>query len=170
MAIPGESSHHADSKFTEMDETIKYTYTLEPVTFSVGNIWYTYPDNTPGIPTTAEVFGSVSVSAPLNPTLSFYHDYREYDAQYYELGFSQTFSNICTGSEATITPFAAFGFGSNSEGVYTRDGLEQVTIGTSLSVPVGPVALVPTFNYSFKVDDSTVNQFWFGTAVNYTFE
>lgn len=167
MHVSGDSGSDK-SKFTELDETIRYTYSIDPVTFTLGNVWYTYPDKDDDIKDSAEVFASAALALPLNPVFSVYHDYDLYDAQYYELGLSHTFSELL-GNGATLSPFVAFGFGSNAEKVYKDDGLEQVTFGSTMTIPVGALSVVPSVNYTAKVDDATVNQLWLGTSLNYSF-
>lgn len=168
MHITGDSNRQAE-RFTELDETIKYQNEVGPVTLSVGNAWYTYSDFGDGsdIEDSAEVFVSALFDAPLSPVLSYYRDWRSLDSNYYELGLSHEFGGL-DDKESTLVPFVAFGFASNSEKVYARDGLEQVTAGVSLNTSVGDVSVVPNINYSFKVDDNTVNQFWFGMTFGYS--
>ena len=169
MHIPAESGS-ADTKFTELDETIKYSYAFDDVTVAAGHVWYTYPDSDDDIASTAEFFASLAVNSPLlNPVLSVYHDYQEFDTQYYELGLSHNFEECFEGSAATVAPFVAFGFGSNTEKVYADNGLEQVTFGASMSIPLGSLSFIPSVNYTAQVDDNTVNQFWFGSSLNYSF-
>lgn len=169
MHVSAESGSD-DSKFTELDETLEYSREFEDFTVALGHVWYTYPDKDDPFSHTAEFFGVIALNeTPLNPVLSVYHDYREFDTQYYELGFSHSFEDCFEGSSATVAPFVAFGFGSNTEKVYADDGLEQVTFGTAMNVPIGSLSLAPTINYTAKVDDNTVNKFWFGTALNYSF-
>lgn len=169
MHVSAESGSD-ESKFTELDETLKYSYSFDDFTFALGHVWYTYPDKDDEFTHTAEFFGVIALNeTPLNPVLSVYHDYKEYDTQYYELGFSHIFEDCFEGSSTTVTSFVAFGFGSNAEKVYADNGLEQITFGTAMSVPVGSLSLAPSVNYTAKVDDNTVNKFWFGTAINYSF-
>ena len=168
MHISGDSSRQSE-RFTELDETIKYQNVYGPVTFSVGNAWYTYSDYGDGtdIEDSAEVFGSALLDAPLSPILTVYHDWRALDSNYYELGFSHEISGL-DANESTLVPFVAFGFASNSEKIYARDGLEQITTGAALNMTLADVSVVPNVNYSFKVDDNTVNQFWFGMTFGYS--
>ena len=168
MHLTGDSGRQAE-RFSELDETLKYQNQVGPVTLSVGNAWYTYSDFGDGsdIEDSAEVFGSVLFDAPLSPILSVYHDWRALDSNYYELGFSHEIGEL-DANGSTLVPFVAFGFASNSDKVYARDGLEQITAGASLNMALGGVSVVPNANYSFKVDDNTVNQFWFGMTFGYS--
>lgn len=163
------ASNNDPKRFTELDETIKYTNTYGDFGFAIGNSWYTYPDKSDHIRSTKEIFVSIAYDSYWTPTLSYFYDYDEYNANYYELGLNHTYEEIAEGSEATLTPSVAFGFASNSEKIYDRDGLEFVNVGATLAIPVGEIEVAPNINYSFKVDDNTVNQLWFGVAINYSF-
>lgn len=171
MHLSGEGDRQ-DEKFTELDETLTYTINVGAATLQLGNAWYTYPDDSDEIVDTAEVFGVVSIDDSsfntlfsLTPTLSVYHDYREFDAQYYELNFSHTVEPEWLGEGFNATPFVAFGFASNAEKVYDNNGLVQITWGVSSTVPLGELSLIPSVNYTHKVDDATVNELWFGTSL-----
>lgn len=168
MHLTGDSGNQAE-RFTELDQAIKYSNEIGPVTFSVGNFWYSYSDYGDGsdIADTSEVVGSILLDAPLSPVFTYYRDYRELDADYYEIGLSHEFSGLDS-NDTTLVPFVAFGFASNAEKVYEEDGLEHVTTGASLNMSVGDVSVVPNINYTFKVDDTTVNQFWFGMTLGYS--
>ena len=175
MHLSGEGDRQ-EEKFTELDETLTYSVAFGPATVQVGNVWYTYPDDTDAIKDSAEVFGVLSVDDSefnsvftLTPTLSVYHDYREYDAQYYELGISHPLTPKWLGEGFNVTPFAAFGFASNAEKVYNDNGLVQITWGLSSTVPLGIFSLTPSVNYTHKIDDATVNELWFGTTLAVSF-
>jgi len=173
MHLSGEGDRQVE-KFTELDETIAYQTTWDTLTVKVGNAWYSYPDSSDDIDGTAEVFATVVVDdsswnplLSVTPTLSVYHDWDEFDAQYYELGLSHPFSVPELGEGFAFTPFVAFGFASSAEGVYSEDGLVQVTCGTSFAATLGDVSVGPTLNYTFEADDSVVNEFWAGVTFGY---
>lgn len=168
MHISGNSRPHAE-RYTELDETLKYSYTFDALTASVGNAWYTYSDRGDGsnIEDTAEYFASLAYDAYLAPTLSYYNDWRVYHSQYYELAFSHEYSDV-VGNGSNLTPFIAFGFASNAEKIYADDGLVQITTGVSTNLAMGDITVTPTLDYSFKVDENTINQFWFGVTFAYS--
>ena len=154
-------------RFTEVDWTIKYEYSWDPVSVAVGYLWYRYP--TGDVADTDEFFATLGYDWDvLNPTLSFYQDTDLFDNQYYELTLSHEFSDVL-GEETATTPYVTFGFASDAEKVYEENGLVVVTAGTALSFAWGPVTVSPNINYTFKVDDNTVNNFWFGTNLSYSF-
>ena len=173
MHLSGEGDKQAQ-KFTEIDESITYSLELEPVTLKTGILWYTYPDGDDDIKDTSEVFASVGLDDSkwlpfaLNPIFSVYEDYRVFDAWYYELGFSHTFECDCLGKGFSTVPYVTFGFASSAESEYADNGLEHVTIGTSFPLTTGDISVTPTLNYTFKVDDATVNEFWIGTTFGYS--
>ena len=159
----------SSERFTEIDYTLKYEKAFDGFTIALGNIFYAYPSDKTNIPQSNEVFATLALNVPLTPTLTVYHDYRAFDAQYYELGFSHTFDKICGAENATLTPFTSFGFASNADKVYADNGLVQVTTGVSSAITVGSAVVTPVINYTSKVDDLTANQLWFGMSVGTSF-
>lgn len=175
MHLSGENDNGPE-KFTELDATIAHAITFEPLTLKVGAVWYTYPDDDDNIDNTGEFFGVVSLDDSelngvftLSPTVSVYHDYDEYDAQYYELGLSHAFATDALGEGFEVTPFVAFGFASNAEKYYADDGVVQATYGVSLNAQVGDLAVVPTIARTSEMDDNAKSEFWFGTNFTYSF-
>lgn len=167
MHLTGDS-HKRSERFTEFDGTLKYENQFGPVTIGAGHIWYVYSDYGDGTenPNSEEFFGTVAVDVPLTPTLTVYEDYDLTDSQFYELAVSHEFAVF--GDETAITPYASFGFASNGGG-YKKEGLEEVTIGASTSLPFGPLSFDPTVNYTFAVDEYAVNQLWAGLVLSYSF-
>lgn len=163
-----------EEKFTELDHTLAYTISADALTFKVGHIWYTYPKKSDGLPDTEELFATLvwddSNVSPfsLTPSLSVYHDYDLVDGQYYELGLSHNFNVKSLGEGFNVTGFAAFGFAGNSEAIYANNGLVQVTTGLSTTLNWGDIAVGPTVNYTFGVDDNTVDELWFGMSLSYS--
>ena len=168
--LPAEGDRQ-DEKFSEVDYTLEYGITFEPFELAVGHYWYSYPtDNTNSMKRTAEYYATAALlDTPLNPTLGFYQDYDEYDNQYYELGFSHTIEcPALLGEGFNMTPYATFGFASNSEKVYADDGLVHITVGASFNLKLGDIDVIPSINYTFEDDDALRNQFWSGVAFSYS--
>lgn len=154
--------------FTEIDYTLSYSYALDGATVSLGHIFYTYPkDNTGTFPATQEYFATVALDLPLTPTVSFFHDYDEFTMQYYELGFSQEVTPSFLGDGFNATPYISLGFVSNAEELYDDNGLAHITFGSSFKTSLGDFGIVPSVNYTAKVDDNTRNEFWIGFRVDY---
>ena len=169
MHLPGETQNRPE-KFSELDATITYDYTVDDITFSLGHVWYTYPNETDaGIPESAEFFASVAFDTTLSPVISAYHDYREFDAQYYEALLSHRIECASLGEGFNLTPYVSFGFASNAEKVYQDNGLVQITTGLSTEAPLGDITVIPTINYTFESDKLATNEFWVGTTFSYSF-
>ena len=173
MHLSAEGDRQAE-KFTELDATIAYEIPLDPVTLKVGHLWYTYPNDDDEIADTAEFFGAVSLDDSemlpfaLSPTLAYYYDYREIEYHIFELGMSHKFECEGLGKGFNTTPYVTFGFVSDGEVLYEDDGLAYVNLGTSFEMELGNISVVPSVNYTFEVDDNTVNEFWILTTFGYT--
>ncbi len=166
--LSGEGSDGASvENFTEVDYTLSYSIPVGSATFTAGHLWYTYPDSDDNIDNTAEVFGSIALAElPLSPVVSVFHDYDLYDATYIELGLSHVFD---VGSESSLTPYVAFGFGAHADKYYAEDGLVQTTVGANLQIPVDSVSVIPGVHYTFESDANATDELWFGTTVSYVF-
>lgn len=159
-----------DGNFTEVDYIVGYSKDIDAWTFGAGHIWYTYPhDPNDAFLYTAELYASVGYDTVLSPTLTVYHDYESFDNQYYELGISHDIATNALGEGFNVTPYAVLGFASDAKKVYKDDGLAQVTTGVSSELPLGDITVTPSFNYTFEVDDNTVNSFWSGVSLAYSF-
>lgn len=167
--LSGEGAQGASDKFTEVDYTAGVSYDLDPATLSAGAIWYTFPDDDSGLEATGEFFGTVAFDFTLNPTVEFYHDYDEFECQYYALGFSEELTSSAMGNGFNITPYVVAGFASNAERVYADDGLVHVTFGLSSALALGKIDVTPSFQYTAESDDNTENEFWFGVDLGYSF-
>ncbi len=169
MQIPGENGNQGLDNYVETDYTLSYELALKDATFSLGNVWYRYPHN-PGraIVSTNEVYASIALNTLLTPTLTVYQDSDAYRAQYYELGISHQFQCASWGDKSGITPFASLGFATNAEDIYHNNGLETATIGAQFNLSLGDIGVVPVINYTFKIDDNTVNAFWAGVTLSYS--
>jgi hypothetical protein len=152
--------------FTESDLTVAYETEVGPLAVTVGNASYLYPRHSDEIRDTGEGFLILKYDAPVETQLSAWVDYREFDAQYYEASVSYPYT---VGEDQTITPFVALGFAANARKLYKEDGLVHITEGLTAEVPFGAVTLVPSLNYTHKIDEYTTNELWFGTSVNYGF-
>lgn len=164
-----EGEESAGEKFTEIDYTLSYAINFGKVGLSVGHLWYTYPRDSDGIDNSNELFASIEVDTFLTPTFSVFHDYDEFDAQYYELGISHTIETDWLGDGFNITPYVTTGFASHAEKVYADNGFVQVTFGTSFDAKLGDVTVTPSLNVTRESDDFADNEFWVGTNFAWSF-
>lgn len=184
------------NKFVELDPTVSYDLALGSVYLSIGHIWYTDPhrgdpnirvngqafESGPSAPDTAEVYGGISVDTVLNPQFMVYHDYREFESEYYTLGLSQRLdSESCEhladwfGEGFNITPFVVAGFATNAKIAYNKEsGLKHINTGFRFSVPWGKFLVTPAVTYNFGFDDKnsdgserTDNSIYFSVDMGY---
>lgn len=174
MHLPLQGTRQGQ-RYTELDATLAYGYDIQALSFQVGLSWYTYPDSSDEISDTAEYFLSLILDDSellpfaLNPTLTYYKDFREFDYNYFELGFSHRLEWESLGPEFNLTPSLSFGFVAQGEKVYEQDGLVAINLGLSHETILGDFSLKPSVNYSFKIDEQTVNEFWCALNLVYTF-
>ena len=168
---PGERGK-ADQRFVEFDYTLAYNYTVDLLTLTAGNVWYTYAYDKTGLnnETTGEVFLTASLDLPIVTTLSFFQDWNVYTSQYYELALSKEIPVAMCDEELSVEPYASIGFASNAEGYYANNGLEQVTFGANFPIDLGgDFTLAPSMNYTWGIDENTHTEFWGGGTVGYSF-
>ncbi len=163
-----------DEKFTELDETLTYSYTFGALTAKAGFIWYTYPDSGDDINDTTEVTAGLSFDdseySPftLNPTLTFYRDFRDLDYTWWEITVSHLVETDALGKGFNMTPYLQLGFADSADDLYESDGLETMTLGTTFATTLGDINVTPGLYYTFEVDDATVNEFWISVAFGYS--
>ncbi len=59
---------------SESDGYVSYTQTEGPYTVTVGHTWYSFPGTSTS---SKEFFGTLAVALPLNPSLTYAHDYED---------------------------------------------------------------------------------------------
>lgn len=165
------AEHPSDeTTFTEIDYDLNWSKEFGDISVVLGHLWYTYPHDRAGIfPTTNEFYTSISYDTFLSPVFSVYYDYDAFDTQFYELGFSHEVTSESLGEGFNVTPYVSFGFATDSEKVYADDGLVVIASGLSSNLSLGDISVVPGVHYSFKVDDNTIDRFWFDLNLGYSF-
>ncbi len=188
-------------KFVELDPTISYDITFDIVTLSAGHTWYTDPDpgevtiirpqidEATGAPVpftfdtlysrgdTAEFFAGAAIDYYLNPEVTIVKDYREYEYEYYTLGFSQPIP-VNKDETFSFTPFVLFAWatsvsasdGRNFSTNYTKNGLVHVNLGLSAEMMMGNWTLKPIFTYIFTNDPNEGEDdiIWSGFDISYS--
>lgn len=168
MHIPGDGVRKG-SKFTQLDQSFFYDVSLGPITFSLGHVWYTYPDGEDSLSDTAELYQAIAFDSILNPKFSAYEDYRTTDTRYFEFSLSQSVETDTFGKGFHFTPFVTFGFSTHGTKVYGDDGLVQVTYGAYTELPLGKLKITPSISSTRKAAEKTVNQLWTGVSLMYGF-
>ena len=150
------SSHDMQSRDNlaskEFDYTLDYTYDLEDISFSLGHIYYDFPDTDSF---SREFYvGLTFAKLPLNPSVTYYRDYgRPEDGggegSYTEI--SGSYSLPIEGTSFTLDLSAHVGI--NHELFINGDG-GDVGLSAGFTVPLTrQVSFSPTLNYSIPFGD-----------------
>lgn len=165
--LSADESLPASERFTEIDYTISHTLTFDPVSIGVGHIWYTYPDSDDDIENSAEYFAKVGLDVLLAPTFTYYRDYDQIKANFFNLGFSHSLQTAEYGDKLTFVPYVDTTFVSDADGLYEDDGLAYIATGVKANVALGQFALVPSVQYNFEIDEATDNKLSLGVSLAY---
>jgi hypothetical protein len=196
-SLNNDEIYSPEKKFVELDPTISYDISFDPVTITVGHTWYTDPEkgtvqiiravpDENGNPEpysfdalysrgdTAEFFAGISVDTILHPEATIVKDYREFEYEYYTLGFSQPIP-VSKDEKMSLVPYVVFawatGVPENDQGNfstnYTKNGLEHVDLGIKAPVVLDNIVLTPSVNYVFTDDknEGPDNIIWAGFSV-----
>jgi len=126
----------------EVDLSLQASQTVERLSGTVGYTYLRYP-NRIGWDPSQEVFANLSVTSPLNPTLSIHYDFDAGNGGYSTLGLSQTFASIVT-------------FGSNlfyQSHYYGMTGIPSVEIKAGAAFPYAGMSLTPSVSRFFTHDN-----------------
>ena len=147
LLAPGERSG-LKGKFSEIDYTFSYASALnDDVSFDVGTIFYAFPERSGSLPTTTELYGSVSFDTmPLAPSATIYLDVDETSAGdgssglYFLLagGHSIPFDHeVFTGLDLSVSlGIVNSGFSNYYYGV-SSSGLHDLNVTAGLPIAMG---------------------------------
>ena len=163
--------HDADD-VTEADLYGDYYAQLAPaVGIFVGAALYNFKFAT-GWEATPELYGGVVLTAPLNPTLYFAHDFDLGDGTHVTLMLSQ---DVPLGASG-----ASLGFAGNLDynDSYWEDfwlvtgsesGFSFADVSVALNIPVGPLTLSPMVLIQRAIHDDFIDEELFGVTAAFTF-
>ncbi len=168
--------------FTEVDLTLDYTWSMDPVDVSVGGIYYTFPHSGQA-PSTIEMYVGAEYDAPLSPSLTWYYDTKEADGSYLSLDVGHSFDNIWRAGEdvsvgASLDASVAYGSSNFNDYYYGTDSNGFTDALFTLSFPVSmphDFSLTPAIKYSTLLDSDIRNNMsdednlWAGITVSYGF-
>ena len=101
---PAGEHNGLQGKFSEVDYTFSFAHSFEEISIDVGTIFYTFPDRSASLPTTTELYGSVSFDlVPLGPSATLYLDVDESG----EAGGSALYFLVSAG-ESFLLPYVTF--------------------------------------------------------------
>ncbi len=157
--------------FSEVDYSLDYSATVpgsEDLGFSIGTMYYDFPGTT--VPGTTELYWGFSLSAPLSPSVTFYHDIDEADGLYVSLGLGHSVEKILElGPEVPVGMEigASFGWGDNSYNKYywglSDSSANDLTLSAAFPFEIGGWTVNPSFNYVTLVSSDIKKTNAYGT-------
>ncbi len=168
-------------QYEELDYILNYSWSWEKLNFSVGGIYYQYPQAHRF--STTEVYFGVGVKTLLSPTFTVYQDVDENEGTYATLSLGHTFKDVWKPSATTtmsvaITTSFAYGWSRHNLWYYGSDGSGFADAKVSLGLPfqIGDhVTVTPAIHYSVLLDDNIRSamrdddNFWAGLTFTYAF-
>ena len=181
MDLTGQNEHCRE--FIEMDYVLDYTASIpdvEGVSFSVGTIYYDFP-NTAYKPTT-EIYGGLSLAVPLSPFIKIYRDVDETDGSYIQVGVGHTiekFFSISDGCYCGLRfgSYLAYGNSQYNKFYFGSAGGKLNDLNISLAMPVcyKSWTITPGVYYSTMLGDSIrqatlkSDNIWVGVGISTSF-
>src|SRR5690606_17153332 len=139
---------------------------------ALGGVAYIYPNDAPAINSdfnTVEVYGSVSLDAPLAPSLAVYYDLDKVKGLYVEGSVSH---GIPLGA-TTLNLGALAGFSNNMDPDpddftfnFADNGFTHLDLSASVDFAAGPFSITPSLHFQFSGDDATKVTKLTSTGVN----
>jgi hypothetical protein len=170
-------------EFSEFDYTLDYSGTVPDVdwlNFSVGTIYYRFPNTV--FETTTEIYGGLSLDAPLSPSFKWYRDVDEFKGSYFQFGVGHIFEKIIKMNEKCYCGLqlgASLGWGNSAynNGYFGVDSskFNDLTLSTGLPVCVGQWTIKPSINYATTLSDAIreatpkSDNLWMGVGISTSF-
>lgn len=177
------NSNANDGEFTEFDYTLDYSGAIPGtgcVKFSVGAIHYRFP-NTRFNPT-REVYGALSLNAPLSAYVKLFYDVDEIEGGYVQFGVGHTIEKIVTFAEnchCGLQAGANIGYGTSSynQGYFGVDEgrFNDFTVSAALPIYIGRWTIKPSVGYSTMLTDGVraatdkSDNLWGGVSASVSF-
>ena len=176
----GEPHGSGKNKFTEVDLTAEYAFTLGDFSIPVGVIHYLFPNT--GVDATTELYAGVSYSWIVSPSVTLYQDIDEAHGQYIlaALDFSRDLHKFNDLISLSIGASAGVAYASSDYNDYYF-GVDEAAFSdwnASLSLPVAIgkyVTVTPAVTYTALIDsklkDTTEDDTntYFGVSVTVSF-
>ncbi len=121
-----------DNEFSEIDLTLSYGFSLEPVDITVGHIEYLFPNGGAG---TSEVFLSAYISPldGISAGIDAYYDYDEVEDYYVSASLSY---DVTLDSGLGLGAGASAGYAGEDFTLGPDDGFHEYTFSANASYPV----------------------------------
>lgn len=159
-------------ELNEIDLTLDYSTDLgDLVSLSVGNILY----NVDGLADTNELYLGVTLNTILEPTLTVYYDYDEFNTVYTTLGVGHSFdiadkTSLSLGATASYLMDDENGYGTNDDWLHNLEVSAGVDYAATENITISAMGL-----YSIPLSDDAEdiaginNEGTVGISVSYAF-
>ncbi len=130
-----------DNEFSEVDLTLSYAFSFEPVEVTAGHIAYLFPNGGPG---TSELFVDASVPLPagFSVGLAVYYDYDEVDDYYLSASLSY---DLELDSGLELGAGASAGYAGEDFSSGPDDGFHEYTLSLNAAYPVAETIALSAF-------------------------
>ncbi len=153
--------HDKSGNFTEADYSLDYSADvpgLKGVGFSVGAIYYDFPNTT--APSTTEVYGGLNFDLPLSPSIKFYRDVDQADGSYISASVEHDFEKIFELSPDVPVGMnlgASVGWADSSYNDYywgvDKNNFNDLAFSLSLPFELGGISINPSVHYVTLLSD-----------------
>lgn len=157
---------------SEVDPYAEIGFSAGKASLALGGVAYIYPNDAPAINSdfnTVEVYGTVSLDAPLAPSLAVYYDLDKVKGLYVEGSVSH---GIPLGA-TTLNLGALAGFSNNMDPDaddftfnFADNGFTHLDLSASVDFAAGPFSITPSLHFQFSGDDATKVTKLTSTGVN----
>ena len=149
-----------DGELNEVDYVIDYSSTFpgqDILGYSVGLIYYDFP-NTP-FPGTAEIYGGLSASVPLSPSVTWFYDFDEADGSYVQFSVGHGFEKVtqwttdayCDLEVGASLAYASAGYDDYYFGV-NDSAFNDLTLSAGVPITIDNWTIKPIIAYSMMID------------------
>lgn len=163
--------------FSELDHSIDYSGRIpgvEGVGFSIGAIYYDFPGTM--VKDTTELYWGLNLSAPLDPSVTFYHDVDEADGTYISFGLGHSVERIFELGPAIpvgVELGASLGWGDGAYNKYywglSSGRVNDLTLSASFPFELAGWTVVPSLNYVMLLDSGIRRTDAYRTESDYFF-
>ncbi len=170
-------------QFNEIDLSLDYSHKFpgqDVLGYSVGVIHYDFANTQ--FPATDEVYGALTASAPLSPSLRWYYDFDEIKGSYIQLSLGHTSEKLhqwrddCY-CDLQVGASVAYGTAGYNEGYFGVDAgaFNDLTVSAGLPFCLGKWTIKPVIAYATMLDDNIraatrkSDNFWGGLSVSVRF-
>jgi hypothetical protein len=160
----------------EIDLVGEYAFSLDQISIAVGFIHYSFPNT--DFDSTFEVYGSVSVESPLNPSVTLYKDMDLVEGMYLSFGVSESLPLEDTPHSMDFS--ATLGYGDEDHNLFyygaAESGMTDLLLAGSFNFVVcEKLTIIPQVMFSMLMEDAIKDNFEddshfvFGVGASYSF-